>query len=252
MAERYIREIYESLKYWATWLPGIEIEIGDYGPINGFVFKPEGNVRDRGIKVATEDSSAISSLSHKSKGSVAVTFQVAADMEQKVPGVPTGKAGIGITFSQESAVAFSAVGCQVSRAKDVSLLERQVLDGGESWLKDGYVVVTQVVRAKSATVMMSTSRDAEFVASASADLTAGFVDIGNASLSLTSRVERNVNTALFAKKGVTPLFSGIRFDERFWSGWTGVPMDLASGGGQPSPFAALTPKAAERTPTTFR
>lgn len=235
-AERYIREMHSSLRYWATWVPSVEIKLGDFGPIDDWVFKPQGNVRDY-LKFAVDPAPASGPISHTSDNAMSVSFQLQGGA-QKIPQIPQGTAGIQIKFSRENAIVFAAVGAGHSRIANIFNLSRQVLDLiGQGTLPPDFVVVTEVVTAESATVLLSESDNSEYVASASADLKAGIVDIGNASLNITTQFTDKVQTDLVATNQVTPLFRGIKLRGFFRDRMGG----LESAQPQEVPFMDLDP-----------
>ncbi|MGH3788626.1 MAG: hypothetical protein ACRDRG_19235 [Pseudonocardiaceae bacterium] len=245
LAKRYIRELYDSLRYWGTWAPGVEVDLGDCGPIDNWVFRPERNVRDFGIEFDPDPAPATSPWSHTSDGAVSVEFQGTAET-QRIPNVPRGAAGIRLKFSRKNAIVFAAVDGRHSRVVDIFDLKRQIVgkaQGGE--FPEYYVVVTEVVTARSATVLLSESDEGEFVASASADFRAGIVDLGNASLNVTQRSQRNVRTEILARTSVTPLFNAFKLD-RDWFGRIRVDaLDDRMTVEQDLPFSDLTPETAD-------
>lgn len=240
LAERYVREMHSSLDYWATWAPGVEIKLGDCGRINDdWSFQPERNVKAFGIDFGVDAAPATAPWNHTSDKSMSVNFQFQAGA-QVIPQIPQGTAGIQIKFSRKNAIVFAAVGGRNSRIADIYELKRRVLDlARKGEFPDDFVVVTELVMAESATVLLSESDNAEFVASASADFKAGIVDIGNSSLNIATQFTSNVRTEIVAQNHVTPLFRAVKLHKGFLD-YKVSPLEAA----EDLPFVDLDPQSA--------
>ena len=239
LAERYIREMHNSLDYWAAWAPGVEIKLGDCGRLDDdWAFLPERNIKAFGIDFSVDESPSTTPWSHTSDHAMTFTFQVQGG-EKIIPQIPQGTAGIQIDFHRENAVVFAAVEGRHSRIADIYELKRQVLDlARKGQFPNDFVVVTEVVKAESATVLLSVDKEGKYVASASADFKAGIVDVGNASLNISTQVADKVKTEIVAKNHVTPLFRAVKLHKGFLD-YKVSPLEAAAE--EDLPFVDLTP-----------
>jgi len=71
-----------------------------------------------------------------------------------------------------------------------------------------------LVRAESATILISGSTSSRIELKATANIGADKLDIADASLSLNIAFEKNIGTKIVAEKGLTPLFKVRRGRER--------------------------------------
>jgi hypothetical protein len=221
IVDRYLEEIRNQLQpYWATWSPSTHLALGDCGTIEDGVFTREANVRHFDVEFSENPNPVIGGWVHKSSGAMTVTIQAKVDA-QKIEGVPQGKAGIEIRFSREHAVVFLAPSGNETTIDNIHLLKQQLvekaLEGSlQERFPDDFAVVTHVVTADAATVLISEDRDGKFVATAEADFKAGLESLADASIDFSVASEHKVRTALNAEKAATPLFRGFRLKRNGW------------------------------------
>ena len=229
-AQRYTEEIRDNLRYWATWTPGTQLKLGDFGTVDGALFRRIGNVRDRyGVQFDQSVSDADQSWEYSSKGSVEWKVQSRASA-QVIPGIPQGSAGIRVRFNRADAVVLAIPKAIEIAVADVDSFLTALLEKADqaphTWRKN-FAVVTEVVVAESATILVSEGSSSEFVATANADLTAGLMSVGDASLCIAQTSSRSVSSRLIASGNVTPMFRGFRIRRKLLTG-THVPGDLSS------------------------
>ncbi len=221
IVERYVEEIAEQLKpYQATWAPATHLTLGDCGRIADGVFIREANVRHFGVDFDENPNPTTGRWVHKSSGSMTVTIQATGDA-QKIPGVPQGKAGIEVSFSRKHAVVFLAPSGNETAIDNVVALKRELLAKAlEGPLRErfpqDFAVVTHVVTADVATVLISEERDGKYVVTAEADFQAGLESLADASAEFTVATEHKVRTELRAETRATPLFRGFRLRRNGW------------------------------------
>jgi hypothetical protein len=211
--QQYTDEIHDELGYWATWLPGVKLRLGDIGRIRDRVFTPEGSLERLGLPV-TDDGESLSDIQHATRGAVAYRVQTKADT-QAIPHVPQGSAGIALEFSRENAVVLVVRDAVERRLADVSALERrltELVNAGE--FDPEYAVVTHVVTAGTATVLISRSADSRVELSAKADLSLGLLDLASADAQLSRVGGSGMETEILARRGLTPLFKLVGFKRR--------------------------------------
>ena len=234
-AEQYVREIHAQLRYWATWAPSVHLELGDCGPSNDdWEFKPEANIRNFGVDFEPAPANPTTMpWKHVSDDSVSWDIQ-AKGKNSSIPNVPAGEAGISMKFSREKAIVFVALGGNVGRVANINQLKKDFAEAAGDRSIEHYWVVTELVTVDSASVLISTSSHGEFAATASANFTAGIVDLANASIGVSETHSKNVTTLLEPTNKATPLFNAIKLKQNIWHDER--PVDA---------FVALTPSAYE-------
>ncbi|TAL34964.1 MAG: hypothetical protein EPN98_07870 [Phenylobacterium sp.] len=204
---RYVREMREHFGYSATWLPTIALRLGDVGRLTGGGYEPLGSLADFGIGFETRTGVAYAELSYVSSNAVTFTAKAAGATPAAGSALAHGDAGIQLSFAEKQAVFFQAAQCKTSEIAPLLVLEQQIVAAAEKgdWKKD-YVVVTEVVEAQAATIVISSSGNAliELKAKAGASLApATMVDL-SADLSIAQ--SRDIGTQLVAQGGLAPLF----------------------------------------------
>jgi hypothetical protein len=215
---RYTDEIHSQFAYWAMWLPSSRVQLGDVGPVHNRVFSPQTSLTDLGVSFQTTRRTEMLNLQYATQSGVQMTFQSAVG-NQAIPQIPQGKAGIEVAFGTTGGVVFVVKDGRERRIHDLDTIGRTLLEliqRGD--IPREYALVTHVVEAVAATVLISSSSHAKFVVSADADFKTGLLDLANASLGLSRVSSKNMETELVADKGATPLFklSGFKKNGWFW------------------------------------
>ena len=212
----YTNEIHGQFSYWATWLPASRVRLGDIGPVRDRVFSPQTNLADLGVSFETTRRTEGLNLQYATQNGVQVTFQSAA-ASQTIPQIPQGKAGIEVAFAKTSGIVFVLKDGHERRIRDLDAIARklvQLIQQGDVYRE--YALVTHVVDAAAATVLISGSSEAKFVTSAEADFKAGLLDLANASAQLSRVSSKNMETEVVADQGATPLFKLAGFKKAGW------------------------------------
>jgi hypothetical protein len=184
------------------------------------VFNRERNVRDFGINFEEAASPASGNWSHSSEGSIDWSTQAKADA-QSIPNIPQGTAGLQVKFNRAHAVVLQIPSGTESTITDIYKLKQQLIasalnNNSADQYPEDFAVVTSVVTADAATVLISEQAGAELTVSASADFKAGLASIADASLEITVKNSRQVKTELVAAKLATPLIQGIKLKRNWW------------------------------------
>jgi hypothetical protein len=239
---QYTAEIHAKLGYWASWLPTTPIRLGDCGRIRDREFSPETTLERLGVSFEMGEESEPLEIAYRSENAVDYKFQLAVG-NQAIPEVPQGQAGVEISFSKENGVVFVVRDGRQRRIQDLdtlaSDLESLIETGG---MRREYAVVTHVVDAASASVLISSGGSGKFVASAQADLKAGLIELANGKAGFSRLVARNIGTELLAREGLTPLYKlfGFKKSGWFWGSPKAVPLGLTADS-DPGALAELAP-----------
>lgn len=213
---RYTDEIHDEFSYWATWLPVSRLRLGDLGPVRNRVFSPQTSLAEHGVPFETTRRTESLDLQHASRDGVRITFQSAA-ASQAIPGIPQGRAGVEVAFAKTNGIVFVVRDGHERRIDHLDAIGQKLLELiQEGAVAREYALVTHVVDAAAATVLISGSSEAKFVTSADMDLTAGLLDLANAGLRFARVSSRNMQTELIADRGATPLFKLAGFKKGGW------------------------------------
>jgi hypothetical protein len=148
-----------------------------------------------------------------SSGDFTYTSKSGVSMKTKAEGqvavgttLPVAQAGISIEFSEEGAFLFQAVGCSVDEIEDKVALGRAIIGliGKGTWDGDWGVVDT-LVRAKSATIVVSNSHSAAIELTAKAPI--AVANLANLTTGLSVNVQKGDMIRFIAAKGLAPLFN---------------------------------------------
>ena len=172
IAGQYMNEMHEEFHYYATWEPGTPLSIGDVGVLNHNEFNREANLDDLNIKYQVLRDPSSNPLRYVSKGNTSIMTKIAG--EANIPGVKGLKvadAGVVINFKKEKGVAFEALGVTHQTIKNIIALKQDIINAykEKKWQKE-WVVITDLISAKSATVLISKAADASVELHAKADV----------------------------------------------------------------------------------
>lgn len=213
---RYIDEIHDQFSYWATWLPTSRVRLGDLGPVQNRIFSPQTNLQELGVSFETTRGTEVLNVQHATQNGVQITFQSAA-ANQTIPQIPQGKAGVEVAFAKTSGIVFVVKDGRERRIRNLDAVGEGLLEliqRGD--IAREYALVTHVVDAAAATVLISSSNEAKFITSADVDLKAGLLDLANASINFSRVSSKNMETELIANQGATPLFKLAGFKKGGW------------------------------------
>ncbi len=216
-SKMYTDELKKQFGYLATWLPGTPIALGDIGKMEHNVFNKISNLSDLGISFEVQADDTPSDIEHNSQGSVSVSFKAAG--RAALPGSSLGEldAGISVSFSKEHAILFKANGTTSPSIKNQIGLGQEILKRYKAgdWDKN-WVVVTEVVNADSATILISGSADSKIELKAKGGIELAKIDIADADLGLETTVSKDLSTKILAEKALNPLFKVSKVQKKFF------------------------------------
>jgi hypothetical protein len=141
-----MKEIHEEIKpYWATWLPGRRIRVGDCGPLKGIDFDNNRTLADYGISFDTRPGNTWPLLRHFSRRGV--EFSPSA-----VAGALVGKADVVVKFTRANSVLFAATDVRERSMRHKGAVAAKLTEAG---FPADYAVVSDVLVARSLTVLVS-------------------------------------------------------------------------------------------------
>jgi hypothetical protein len=208
LSKQYTTEVGKRFSYTATWLPNTVVKPGDVGKLTDYKFDHLTNLNKLGIEYeVTAASPKLDDFEFTSKEGV--TFITKLSGESPITGscFTDAEAGLSIKFSNEKATVFQLKNCTSKAIVDVHSLGKQILKLADKkeWTMD-MVVVTEVVKTSSATILISDAPNAEInflVKGKVASKGFSLADIG-ANFKVVKK--QGLATEIIAKNQLTPLF----------------------------------------------
>lgn len=220
LATTYVKEIHKNLRYRPTWLPGTPVELGSVGVLEEGVFRPLTDLARLGLEFETlTDRVADGSMDYASTSGASITVKAAGETDQRFKAIASAQAGALVEFSREGATVIQLRNVTIDRIADQPRLHRDMLrsiavpDDAARWERD-WVVITDVVRADSATILIAASAGSRIELEAEAKIAPS--SLADVSAGLTVASESNVSTKIIARSGLTPLYRGSRVRRNFW------------------------------------
>jgi hypothetical protein len=239
--EQYTHDLKKYFGYYATWNPGLPLKLGDIGLLKGDVFRKIGELGQRGITFSEQLDSTPTDLKYTSRGSVVLTTKLAGAASLPGSALAGGDAGIVVEFTKENAVLFQANQTLTHFIADTISLGETVLalfrEG--KWDKH-WAVITELVVADAATILISNAKGAKIELKANANINAPSIDIADAQFAFSAQSSKSLETEIIARKGITPLFRIMGIKTALFQS----PEFTAQG---LSPLDFLTPEAAAST-----
>ncbi len=212
--DTYIKELHKGFGYFATWHPGEPIEIGDVGILRGNLFTRLTNVKDTPVGlVAVRPDNTAEDLSYVSERGVKIAFKAAGKPAWPGSAIADARAGVAVEFERTAGVVFNAVRTTTPSISDQADLGRKIIAAWKAgqWEKD-WVVITELVHAASATVIISNTGSSRIELEAAAGIKAAAFNLAEASLGLEVVNQNNIHTQIIGAAEMRPLFKakGIR------------------------------------------
>lgn len=213
----YTQEIYDNLKYRPTWLPGTPLSLGTVGLIEDGLFRPVTSLNQLKFNFEETLDTERDAFDYTSKSGVSITFKGAGDTNPKFEAVTKASAGALIEFSRTGAIVLQLRGVANHRIADQPALYKEMLRsivlGDEDQWQRNWVVITEVIQAESATIMISNSANSKLELKASGSVApTSLVDV---SADFSVAKESSVSTKIISESGLTPLFRGVRVKRGF-------------------------------------
>lgn len=204
-AKRYRKAIWNHFGYLANWLPTTPLQAGDIGVWSAEGFARVGDLRGKGMSFGTRTVEHPLDFTHREVKS--------AEVVGRGQGVVEGqRLGVKLQFASEGEFAFQAGGCRST-----------VIDGCEGILQrmkglfrdglwdDNYVVISEVMTAARATILLSQSSTASLELEGPKSLD----DLLAVDLKVVG--QQGTLTQIVAQAGLVPLFKALKVEK----GWFG-------------------------------
>jgi len=214
----YAAELRSALGYLATWLPNSKLQLGDLlVPAGDGSLTRVGHIRDHGLSFTPHPGSSRAIYEYASSGAVSIMQKLAG---QVVPGssLADADAGFVVKFGRTDAIVFEASGCSSVGIADLISLGRAIekkYAAGE-WDRK-WMLVTELVNAKAATIIIAGSQSAQADLRASGTIGKGGIRLSDLNAKLEATKTVDIGFKIITSTGLTPLYraSGIK---RSWFG----------------------------------
>ncbi|HYE63197.1 MAG TPA: hypothetical protein VD997_14475 [Phycisphaerales bacterium] len=210
--DAYARELHDAFGYFATWLPTAPVALGEVGRLRGKQFERLGKLDDYGVKFAVAKANVHAELQHASEGKVELKLESGA-------AAPVGPGTDGILtvgFKAKHAVFFRAEQCVGTSIDDLSQVGNSIVQLAEAgkWDRE-YLVVTEILSAERAIILMASESGASFAASVKGSMPIDAVDLVNAAVGAHIQRSSGLSLRIQANGQLTPLFKIGRLRRRF-------------------------------------
>ena len=204
---QYTDEMKKKFGYYATWNPGVPLDLGDIGTFKDNVFTRLSNLKEIGIEFEIRPDETKTPLEHNSQGSVSVTTKLSGTAAPQGSVLTNLDAGIIVEFSKENSTMFKSNNTSTSTIKDGIKLGNQVLAlyRAGKWNKN-WAIVTELVEAENATIIISNTSNSKIELKANANIDAPTFDIADAEFKFSTQFSRGLETKIISAEGLTPLF----------------------------------------------
>jgi hypothetical protein len=214
VSDNYVRLLYKRYELFAAWLPNTKVQLGDVGVIEGKYFRRVTTLGSLGVGFKVR----VGSMPLAFNDNLTAGLQVHVNAEGGVAAgaaPPLAEGCVSIQFAGEGAFLFHAFNCYTDEVEDKVAVGNALVALGERWDAD-WALVDTLVRAGSATILLSNSRAArlDLRAKAAADLS----NLANPELGLGVASQSGDVTQFLAEKGLTPLFRLSKLG-RSWIDW---------------------------------
>lgn len=216
LALKYVTELFNEYRYWPIWLPGRRLRVGDCGRLeDGVFFDFKRHASAYGVSkeaLKTKPATRDPVLHFVSSDGVDVETQ-AKGQNAGITSLPAGTAGARIKFTRAHSTFLAAV-----EVSELTLVDKQALeDELVELVKKGdfpaeYVVITDVVRAGAARVIISTNAGQEVTLQAEASLAAASFSLASLGAKLSVQLNSSAGAEYGGGKGMTPLFKPMGFE----------------------------------------
>lgn len=212
---KYAAEMFKKFGYHATWNPGTPLRLGDIGFFRKQIFTRITDLESLGLSFDIRNDTSKTSLYHASHGGLSITTKLAGNTSPAGSILLPADAGLIVEFTKENSVLFKANNTITISIKDNTRLSEQIIQLylKNKWEKD-WVLITELVKAENATILISNSADGKIELKANANLSAAMIDIADASFRFSTQFSRGLQTQIISAEGLTPLFRSMQLMHR--------------------------------------
>ncbi|RAI75909.1 hypothetical protein HMF3257_20220 [Spirosoma telluris] len=208
----YLEHMASKTGYRATWEPNRPLTIGAIVKLEQGVFSIQSSLEKEGIPMEVMDDTSEGVLDYSSSGSVQVGVKAAGQAPLAGSALTDADAGFSIDFSSDKSILFQADKTKTIQITNLGAIEREVIQrvNAGSWPKD-WLIVTQLMQATTATIIISFSSNSKIDLKASANVGTPQLKLTDASLGLSVVSEKGSHFKSIAANGITPLYRVVGY-----------------------------------------
>jgi hypothetical protein len=222
LQKQYTKELNKEFGYFATWLPGINLKLGDVGFLVQNQFTKITSLEEQHIPYSAEKDHHKINLSYSSEGGVSITTKSKGVHPNPNSLLKLDDLGLTVDFSNENALIFKANGAITETIKDCLTIGEEIIRryNENKWRKN-WVVITELIRTDQTSIIISKSAKGKI------ELKAKFESVLPDLLQLNTDLElvshQDIALKIISNNGLTPLFKSMKikgffpFKERFSS-----------------------------------
>jgi len=202
----YQEQMHSNVGFFATWLPGSILDLGDFGILEAGRFRKLGSLKELGIEhgEVREGSPENVSYSASAKRSVGASAEASTT-------VPVAKAELSIQFSQQGGYVFEAAGIRnVEIANRIALSESILAAYDQGRWQKHWLIVDAMYKAASATIIVSEDSSSEIVLRASGNVPLGTLPLADPKLGLSVSNSSGKIVHVVAQSNLSPLYSCLK------------------------------------------
>lgn len=214
IGEIYTKEIYREFGYFVTWLPSLQIKLGDVGVLKGNQFTKITTLKEQKIPFKIDEHHSEIDLNYSSKGGVSISTKLEGVLPISTSVLKQEDTGVILNFSKENAILFkvnSAVEKTISNRLKIG--EEVIRHYKENSWEKNWVVITELVQAESASILISKSAKGKIELKTRLESTPS--DIFKLDSEMQLVFHQDIALKILANKGLTPLFKTMKLKGGF-------------------------------------
>jgi hypothetical protein len=210
----YQEEMHGRFGFFATWLPGDAIEVGDVGTLEASRFRKATSLDELGIAREVSNKATPQDLQYSSRSGASIRLNSGAS----VPGMPGVSAEIEVQFTRAGAFVFQASRLRQERLENRRALTMAILQAydRDGWEKD-WLLVEALHHADCATIIVAEEGSAGLLLKAKAPVALGALPLADPRVNLEVQSMRGRMMQVLAGRHLRPLYSCVRVRDSWFS-----------------------------------
>jgi hypothetical protein len=209
----YLKHMASKTAYRANWEPNKPLGLGMVGKLTNGVFDLFTTLEQEGLAMKDLKDETTGEMDYSSSGSVDINIKLAGQAPLAGSVLTEAQAGFVLDFHSDNGVVFLIKDTLTHQISNMGELEKKIVERYKNgtWPKD-YVVITQLVEAVSATIIISNNNNNRVELEATANAGLPSIKLTDASLGLKVANERHKTMKVLAQSGIIPIYRvmGIR------------------------------------------
>lgn len=208
LKDQYTEELYQQFGYYPAWLPGSKFELGDVGVLEGSQFTRISTLDELGISFQMRTDTSKLNMEYVSKNGVSISTRTKGtigDLAAEAQG--NNEMSFVVDFVRGNAVLFQLDGVTITSVRDAIVLGKEVLKrySNGNWEKE-WVVITELVRAERATILVSNSAEGRLELNASFGQKHAPSNLAQLGTQFSVVSQRDLEVKMISEKSTSPLF----------------------------------------------